>query len=223
MNKLRIIISNSILYDIAKWFCTQGLGGGIFNNYGTYVRLKKDIIGHNNFITISRGAVLRKTRIRIRGNNNTLFFGENCSIGKNCSFWMEGNNISIVVGGKCTFTRDCEINAQEDDVSIIIGEDCMFSNTIVVRTSDSHPIYDLASKKRVNPARNVVIGNHVWIAPNTKIMKGANIADGVIIGSDSMVNGEIPENVLAVGRPARVVKSGVYWTRENIMCFDKEG
>lgn len=62
-----------------------------------------------------------------------------------------------------------------------------------------------------------VIGNHVWIAPNSKIMKGAVIADGCIVGSDTTVAKEFKQpNSLIVGRPARVVKSNVNWTREKL-------
>ena len=92
----------------------------------------------------------------------------------------------------------------------------MFSNNIVVRTSDSHPIYRIDDNQRINPAKSVTIGNHVWVAPNTKIMKGVNIENGSIIGSDTIVTKVIPENSLAVGHPARVVKSNIKWTRENL-------
>jgi acetyltransferase-like isoleucine patch superfamily enzyme len=47
-------------------------------------------------------------------------------------------------------------------------------------------------------------------------MKGAIIHDNAIIGSNSMVNKEIPAASLAVGVPARVVKQNVDWTRETL-------
>lgn len=97
----------------------------------------------------------------------------------------------------------------------------MFSNHIIVRTSDSHPIYDMATGNRINPAKDIYIGDHVWIAPDTKIMKGAVIGNGSIIGSNSMVSKEIPANSLAVGMPAKVVKQDIKWTREDII-FDKK-
>lgn len=127
---------------------------------------------------------------------------------------MEGNNITIVIGAGTTFTHTVHFCAQEDGVAIEVGEDCMFSNNIIVRTSDAHPIYDIQTDIRLNPPKNVVIGNHVWIAPNTKVMKGAVIGDGAIIGSDTMVSKCIPPNSLAVGHPAKVVKHDVKWTRE---------
>ena len=113
-------------------------------------------------------------------------------------------------------TMRCHFNAQEHDTKIIVGEDCMFSNTIIVRTSDSHPIYDKEGN-RINPAKDIIIGKHVWIAPSSVIMKGANIGDGCIIGSHSMVNKNVPSNSLSVGMPSKVVKEGVVWTRKNVI------
>lgn len=111
----------------------------------------------------------------------------------------------------------CHINAQEDGTSIIIGEDCMFSNNIIVRTSDSHPILDITTGERLNKADNIQIGNHVWVAPNTKIMKGSKIADGCIIGSDTTVSKEFNRpNCLIVGRPPKIIKDNVTWNRDKI-------
>lgn len=92
----------------------------------------------------------------------------------------------------------------------------MFSNTISVRTSDSHPIYDLHNEKRINPPQSVYIDDHVWIAPNSKIMKGVHIESGAIIGSDTLVTKDVSANSLAVGLPAKIVKENVKWTRDQL-------
>lgn len=92
----------------------------------------------------------------------------------------------------------------------------MLSNHIIIRTSDSHPIYDVTTRKRLNSAKSVAIGEHVWIAPDTKIMKGAIIGNGCIVGSNTMVNKSFPDNSLIVGMPAKIVKSNIYWTREKL-------
>lgn len=189
-------------------------GGNYISNRG-YGKINKDIIGQSNEVIIGKNSYFNKTKIRIRGNNNKITFGENCTIGPNCSFWMEGNNIAIIIGSHTSFTQHVHFCAQEDNVSIIVGEDCMFSNTITIRTSDSHPIYD-DNGIRINNPRSVYIGNHVWVAPRSNIMKGANISDGAIIGSNTFVNNDIPENSLAVGSPAKVVKTKIHWTRETI-------
>lgn len=182
---------------------------------GSIVGLKKTIFGNDNLVEINN-STLRNSTIRIRGNGNRLIIEEGCSIGNGCSFWLEGNNNTIIIGKKTTMTLRCHFNAQEHDTGIIVGEDCMFSNSIIVRTSDSHPIYDIEGN-RINPAKNVEIGNHVWIAPSSVIMKGAIVADGSIVGSHSMVNKSVPPNSLVVGMPARVVKEGISWSRENVI------
>lgn len=74
-----------------------------------------------------------------------------------------------------------------------IGRDCMFSNNVIVRTSDSHAIYDLHINQRINKTKSISIGNYVWIVPQSIIMKGVAIGDGSIIGFRSFVNKNIPE------------------------------
>ena len=182
--------------------------------YGKY---RKMIRGNNNKIVIGENTRLTTPMFRIIGNNNTILIGDNCFVGKNCSFWMEGNNIQIIIGNNTTFTQHNHLNAQEEGSIIRVGNNCMFSNHIIVRTSDAHPIFDMETGKRINPARNVDIGNDVWIAPDSKIMKGAEIGDGCIIGSNSMVSNSIPAHSLAVGTPAKAVKTNVRWTRDDVL------
>lgn len=208
--------SMSIYKLLRKIKGMNSLSGCNIVNKGV-AKIKKDIIGSNNIISIGSKAVLHNTHIRIRGNNNKISFEEGCMVGPLCSFWMEGNNIQIQIGRKTTFTHSVHFCIQEDNMCAIVGEGCMFSNHITVRTSDGHPIYKLNGNTRINKPKSVYIGKNVWIAPDTKIMKGSYIGDGSIIGSDSMVNGEIPANVLAAGHPAKVIKVDIKWTREQII------
>ena len=180
------------------------------------LKFKKDFIGKNNIIRIGKHCVIHNLKIKIRGSNNSIDIGSDCHIGKNCSLWIEGNNCNIIIGNNLSITHTCQICVQENNQSVKIGDDCMLSNNIIIRTSDSHPIYDLSTKDRVNDPQSVVIGNHVWIAPNCKIMKGAQILDGSIIGSDTTINKVVPPNSLAVGRPCKIVRENVSWSREKL-------
>ena len=181
---------------------------------GDILGFKKPIIGNNNVVDI-KSSIIRDSSIRIRGNDNKLLVEDGCNIGKGCSFWLEGNNNTIIIGRNTTMTFKCHFNAQEHNTTIIVGEDCMFSNTIIVRTSDSHPIFN-SEGVRINPAKDVIIDKHVWIAPSSVIMKGAILGDGCIVGSHSMVNKSIPNSCLAVGMPAKVVKEAVSRTRDDV-------
>ena len=208
--------TSAMYQNVRRWRSRVGGGGNIVENHGC-AKLVKDFVGNNNRVVIGKGCFMQKTKIRFRGDNNTIIFGEGCCLGKQCSFWLEGNNITVTIGAKTTFTHTVHFCVQEDGMSVTVGEGCMFSNHITVRTSDGHPIYD-ASGERINLPQPVVIGSRVWIAPDSKIMKGANIGDGAIIGSDSMVSSRpIPANSLAVGHPAKVVKTDIKWTREQLI------
>lgn len=178
--------------------------------------IHRRVLGIDNTIIIKDNCKFDNTRIKIVGNNNSITFGKNCRIGPDCSFWIEGNNCSIVIGDSNTFTMKVHFCVQEDKMSITTGNDCMFANTIEVRTSDAHPIYDKTHNIRLNPPSPVVIGDHVWVSPNSLILKGTKISNGAIIGSKSVVTHDISENSLAVGTPAKVVKDNVYWTREHL-------
>ena len=176
----------------------------------------KSCKGSGNVMYVGKNTVLNRVQIRVRGNNNIIRFGDNICFGNNCSFWLEGNNILISIGNDTTFSHAVHFCAQEDRMEINVGEDCMFANNIIVRTSDSHPIYDIKTNERLNPAASVRIGNHVWIAPRSIIMKKADIGDGCIVGSNTMVNKSVPANALVVGMPASIVKQDIKWTREKL-------
>ena len=189
-------------------------GNNKFINRGC-AKFKKDIIGSNNIVEVSIDSVIHSAQILIRGNNNKIYFGERVYCGPRCSFRIEANNASIFVGSSTTFTRDVQLCVQEDEMNISLGKDCMLSNNIIIRTSDSHPIFNELGE-RINHANSVQIGDHVWIAPNSKIMKGVLIGNGTIVGSNTMVTKQLPSNVLAVGAPAKVIKENVRWTREKL-------
>lgn len=190
------------------------------NNRGGCYKIKKMVRGANNCLVIGAGSFLNNVSIHIIGKDNVIEFGERVRIGKNCRFWIEGNHCKIIVDDNTTFTQKVHFNVQEDNSEIVCGKDCMFSNMIIVRTSDSHAIWDMKTQKRINPAKNVNIGDHVWIAPNSTIMKGVTIGSNTIIGSHTLVTKSIPDSVLAVGMPAKVIKENITWSREDII-FNK--
>lgn len=83
---------------------------------------------------------------------------------------------------------------------------------IIIRTSDSHSIYDDSSKERINPANSVTIGGHVWIAARTYILKGVIIGYNSIIGMGSIVTHDVPSNVVVAGIPVKIKRSNINWS-----------
>ena len=126
-----------------------------------------------------------------------------------------GKNIHITIGKNTSFTNDVHVNAQEDDMSIEIGENCMLSNHIIIRTSDSHPIYSLDSNQRINKAKPIKIGNHVWVGNKTILLKGTELSNESIVAAGSVVTKKfIENNIIVAGNPAKIIKTNINWSRE---------
>ena len=53
---------------------------------------------------------------------------------------------------------------------------------------------------------NVTIGENVWIGAGVVIVPGVHIGRNSVIGAGSIVTKDIPENVVAVGNPCRVLR-----------------
>lgn len=172
------------------------------------------IVGNNNTVIINKNAVLINTNILIMGDNHKIEIGEKCII-KNSGFVFENKGCKIIIKNHTT-AEGIQVAALEFNTSILIGSDCMFSADISIRNSDSHSVIDSTSRKRINFAKDIVIGNHVWIGEGVKIMKGSSVGDNSIIGIGSIVTKDIPNNSMAAGIPARVIKGNIDWKRERI-------
>jgi acetyltransferase-like isoleucine patch superfamily enzyme len=92
----------------------------------------------------------------------------------------------------------------------------MLSGGIKIYTTDGHSIIDMASGSRINSAEKVVIGDHVWIGADVKILKGVNIGSNSIIASSAVVTRDVPSNSVVAGIPAKVIMHGVNWQRERL-------
>lgn len=90
---------------------------------------------------------------------------------------------------------------------IAIGNDVLIGLNFTVSDSDFH---HLEVEKRFEsnpPAAAVKIGNNVFIGNNVTVLKGVTIGANAVIGSNSVVSSSIPENVVAAGNPAKVIRS----------------
>lgn len=217
-----IVLSNSLLHTIARNILKfkdkvrKPISGknNVVSNKGVLLKVRFDVVGDNNLIEIGRSSVLSNMTILIRGNNHILKIAENCHYGGG-SIWFEDDNCQIEIGHKTTI-ESAHLAVTESNSRIVIGEDCMLSNEIEFRTGDSHSIIDNETKKRINIAQNIEVGNHVWIGSRSTILKGVNIGHNSIIGTNSIVTKDIPSHSVAAGIPARIVKNNINWVRERI-------
>lgn len=176
---------------------------------GKWVNCKLSISGKDNNIVI-KNCFLRNVSISIKGNNHNLIIEEDVKFMEGGKIRIEDTCNSVFIGKKSSLIN-CFLSLADHNTNIKIGENCLFSSDVIIRTSDSHSIIDIENNKRINPGQSVEIGEHVWVCNGVNIMKGVKIGDNSIIGTQSLVTRDIPENSLAVGNPAKVVKSNVNW------------
>ena len=186
---------------------SEFLGGSFRNIY---------IHGNNNSIVIEKGCKLTDVSFFIAGNNNQIHISENYS-GIGVEFHIEQNDNKVFIGKNTTMhgrgVKTVHF-ALDEGTKIIIGEDCMFSNDIQIRTSDSHSIVDLKGN-RLNPAKDIIIGNHCWIGLRSMILKGTEISDNTMVAGGSICTKKyLEKNVIIAGNPAKMVKNNVNWDRK---------
>lgn len=92
-----------------------------------------------------------------------------------------------------------------DDGEIYVGDKVMFGPNVTIATAN-HPIEPGLRSKAMQYNKPVHIGENVWIGAGTVIVPGVSIGKNSVIGAGSVVTKDIPENVVAVGNPCRVLR-----------------
>ncbi len=78
----------------------------------------------------------------------------------------------------------------------------MLSANITLRTGDSHSVTDLEGN-RINPSRNIKIGNRVWVGNSVIMTKGTVVSDNSVVGTGSVVTRRFEDgNIVIAGNPA---------------------
>ena len=92
-----------------------------------------------------------------------------------------------------------------DDGHIFIGDKAMIGPNVTIATA-GHPIEPELRRRGLQYCKDVHIGENVWIGANVVICPGVTIGKNSVVGAGSVVTGEVPENVVAVGNPCRVLR-----------------
>ncbi|GAA1723778.1 sugar O-acetyltransferase [Isoptericola hypogeus] len=93
-----------------------------------------------------------------------------------------------------------------DVAAITIGEDCQIGPNVQLLTP-THPVEPGPRRDKLEAARPITIGDNVWLGGGVIVCPGVTIGDNSVIGAGSVVTRDVPANVVAVGNPARVVRS----------------
>ena len=93
-----------------------------------------------------------------------------------------------------------------DDGNVYVGDKVMFGPNVTIATAN-HPINPELRARGLQYNKDVYIGENAWIGANTVIVPGVHIGKNTVIGAGSVVTKDIPDNVVAVGNPCKVLRA----------------
>ncbi len=135
----------------------------------------------NNGIIIGSGTFIGRNTI-LSCKNGDIEIGENSNIGFNCEIFSASK---VVLGKNSLFAAYC----------YLIGGEHTFDRT------------DVSVLEQKRKSAGIKLGDNVWLGAGVKVNDGATIGRDSIIGTSAVVRGDIPEYSIAVGIPAKVIKS----------------
>lgn len=127
-------------------------------------------------------------------------YGYNIEIGEN---FYTNHNCIILDGGKVIFGDN-----------VFIAPNCIFSTA-------GHPLDSEQRNLGLEYAYPITVGDNVWFGASVTVLPGVTIGSNSVIGAGSVVNRDIPDGVVAVGNPCRVLRKITeedkkkYWRKQN--------
>ena len=162
--------------------------------------------GTGNEVVVDDSATTFKLEVLVRGHNNRLVVGPRSYLRGRIELYGDGNTITIgsdsVIGGGLLMAHH--------GTTISIGDGCLLAGEVNIRTSDSHSILS-ADGTRLNPDKNIAIGNRVWFGCDVTVLKGSVIGSDVVVGALTLVCKAVPDRTVVAGMPARVIRENTTW------------
>ena len=125
-----------------------------------------------------------------------------------------GENVHIEAPFHCDYGYNIEVGENFfanynliilDVGKVRIGDNAHIAPNVSIYTA-GHPIHPDSRNSGYEYGIPVTIGDNVWIGGNTCIMPGVTIGNNVVIGGGSVVTKDIPDNMIAVGNPCKVIR-----------------
>jgi acetyltransferase-like isoleucine patch superfamily enzyme/coenzyme F420-reducing hydrogenase beta subunit len=170
------------------------------------VEIKKgaEIILNNRFI-LGCKKMFKKSRRETR-----LFVNSHATLVVNGNFKAYcGSDIRVFHNGVLTLNQGfCNDGVQISCAkSISIGKGCAIARDVLIRDFDAHQMLNAGYEM----AKDVCIGQHVWIGTRAMVLKGVTIGDGAVVAAGAVVTKDVPAKCLVAGVPAKVIRKNIEW------------
>jgi maltose O-acetyltransferase len=115
----------------------------------------------------------------------------------------------------CDYGRQIHIGARTfvnfgavmlDVAAITIGDDVQVGPNVQFLTA-THPVEAEDRRAKWESARPIHVRNNVWLGGGVILLPGVTVGQNTVVGAGAVVTRELPANVVAVGNPARVIRT----------------
>ncbi len=93
-----------------------------------------------------------------------------------------------------------------DVAPITIGDDVQIGTNVQLLTP-THPVDPELRRAKWEAAKPITIGDNVWLGSGAIVLAGVTLGEGSVVGAGAVVTRDLPANVVAVGNPARVIRT----------------
>ena len=116
---------------------------------------------------------------------------------------------SLIIGNETWIHPRCQINAYM--APITIGRGAQIAPSCAIYSYDHcFASGEKIRKQGLQSKGPIVIGDDAWLAVGVTVLSGVTIGKGAVVGAGSVVTKDVPDEGIAVGNPARVVKMRDY-------------
>lgn len=145
--------------------------------------------------------VCPKVRIEI-GRDATLMLGRWSWLGRGCKIRVHEGEVSI--GAKTVMGEECTISAYQH---VSIGRECIVADRAMMIDFD-HGVVEVERPIREQGIykRDVRIGHNVWVGYGACFLRGVTVGNNCVIGTNSVVTRDVPDNAVAGGIPAKLIR-----------------
>ena len=186
-----LFVADYMVVDTSEWALSKFL-------FSPMLRARCDSVGRGLNLTI---APYIRGNVKIRIGNNCTFSSFDVRTGK------------FPEDPELTFGDDCWVGAKVLIAltrSIHIGNHVLIAGRTDIQDADGHPSEserrERGEQMAEEDSKPVIIRDYAWIGRDVHVLKGVTIGRGAVIAAGSVVASDVPDNALAMGVPARVVR-----------------
>ncbi len=178
----------------------------------TATGLKIDLHASRGAVIAMGGGCAVHGEIEIQGDGAIVVLGGHRGHVQTYEVHLHGEDNVFIFGDRST-CAGASFHLEGPGRHMVIGRECMLSGGLYLTGTDNHAILDQATGEVLNMPQNLLIGPKAWIGHGAMILKGAHVGRGAVVAARALLTTPAPDHALVAGTPARVMRTGVDWSR----------